>query len=376
MESIAYVGNDVHKETITVAVYEGYSKEPVIEQKINNEKARVQKFYLNLKKTKGYKIKSCYEASGCGYVFHRWLKEIGVECEIIAPSSIPSKNRKIKTDKIDAKKLAKHYRNNDLTIVHVPTEKEESIRGITRLREQLKKGQKKTKQHILKFLQLKGITYKEGSNWTQKHVRFLEGLKFEKIEDEFIFNRYKEMLEHTQMEVKAVDEKIKEIAFKDEMYKSRVGKLRCFRGIDTTTSMGLITEIVDFRRFGNPKEMMSYVGLIPGEESSGETRKMKGITKAGNKRVRRLLVEAAWHYRHRPAQTDVLKERQKGQEISVINHCWKAQKRLNKKFYNLFSKGKCKQKTVTAVARELIGFIWAVMNDKTEPKLTYVLDRR
>ena len=367
MKSIAYAGNDVHQNTISIALYEGYGEEPVIEKKICNDKTKIQKFYRQI--AQKYDIEACYEASGCGYVFHRWLKEIGIKCDVIAPSSIPVKNKKIKTDKLDAKKLAKYYRNHELSIVHVPTEKEESVRAIVRLREQAVKTQTRTKQHIIKFLQLQGIVYRDGSNWTQKHVNFLKSIQFNKSEGEFILNRHLETLEHAQMEIKAVEDRINEIAFGDEQYKARVKKLRCFRGIDVITSMGLITEIVDFRRFGNPKELMSFVGLIPGEESSGDSRRTKGITKSGNKRIRRLLVEAAWHYRHRPGRSKDLKKRQEGQDMAVINHCWKAQKRLHKKYFNLFANGKCKQKTVTAVARELVGFIWAVMNGKTEAQI-------
>lgn len=366
-KSIAYVGNDVHLNTTTIAVYEGYSAHPVIEKKLITDKQSVQRFYKKL--SQKYEIQACYEASGCGYVFYRWLKEIGVSCSVIAPGSIPKQNKRVKTDRIDANKLAKCYRNHDVSLVHVPTSHEESIRSITRLREQIVGIRKRTKQHILKFLQLHGVHYQDGSNWTKKHVVFLQTLKFSKFEDEFVFSRYLEMLSHADLELESVDAKINEIAFSDPIYKSRVAKLRCFRGIDTITSMSLLTEVIDFRRFGNPKKIMSFFGLVPSESSSGELRQRNGITKTGNSRVRRLLIESAWHYRHRPNRSQNLKKRQLGQDPLVVNHCWKAQKRLHAKYYRLYSQGKCTQKSVTAVARELVGFIWAVMTDRMEVQL-------
>jgi transposase len=366
-KTVAYVGNDVHQNSITVALFEGFSKEPELERKLVNDKAQVQRFFQKV--SQRYDIKACYEASGCGYVFYRWLKEIGIDCEVVAANSIPQKNKKIKTDKLDAKKLARSYRNQDVSIVHVPTEKEESVRAIVRLREQLVKSRTATKQHIIKFLQLHNIVYREGDNWTQKHIRFLRSIQFDAQEDVFILNRYLEILDHTQQELKTVEDKIYEIAFGDEQYKARVEKLRCFRGIDVITSMGLLTEVIDFRRFGSAKGLMNFLGVIPGEESSGDVRKTTGITKSGNKRIRRLLLEAAWHYQHRPGISQALRKRQEGQDPEVLHHCWKAQKRLHKKYMHLLLKGKCKQKAVTAVARELVGFIWAVMNGKTQPNI-------
>jgi len=361
MKSIAYAGNDVHQSTITAVVFKDYEQEPFLKETITNDKRKVQKFYLRLKRD--YEIRACYEASGCGYVFYRWLKEIGISCEVVAPHSIAQRRgRKIKTDKRDARKLGQQYRNGELAIVHIPKEKEEAARSLTRLREQIMKQKKQTKQYILKFLQLRDLVYKEGDNWTQKHKRYLEGIRFDNETERFIFNTYLERLEHIGVETRLIEEKIHDMAF-SETYKEAVGKLRCFRGIDTITAMSLITEIIDFKRFGSARQIMAFLGVVPGQDSSGEVRKYLGITKTGNKRIRRLLVESARHYRHRPAITDSLKKRQQGQPQKVINHSWKAQKRLHNKYIRLFSRGKKKQQIITAVARELIGFVWSVMRD-------------
>lgn len=361
MKSIAYAGNDVHQSTITVALFKDYEREEFLVKTLKNEKRIVQKFYLRQKRD--YEIHACYEASGCGYIFYRWLKEIGIKCEVIAPSSITQrKGRKIKTDKRDAQSLGKKYRNGELSVVHVPAEKEEAARSLTRLREQMMKQQKQTKQYVLKFLQLRDLVYKDGDNWTQKHWRYLKSLQFDNKTEQLILNTYLQRLEHIKMELQLVNGKINEMAF-SEVYADAVGKLRCFRGIDTITAISLITEIIDFKRFGSAREIMAFLGLVPGQNSSGDIKKYLGITKIGNRRVRRLLVESAWHYRHRPAITDSLRERQKGQPQEVISHSWKAQKRLHNKYARLFMRGKKKQQIIVSLARELIGFVWAVMKE-------------
>lgn len=361
MKSIAYAGNDVHQSTVTAALFKDHKPEPFLVKTLKNDKYLVQKFYLKIKKD--YDIKACYEASSCGYVFYRWLKEIGINCEVIAPSSIAQrKGRKIKTDKRDACGLGQKYRNGELSIVHVPGEQEETARSLTRLREQIVKQRQQTRQYILKFLQLRDLVYKEGDNWTQKHRRYLQQLEFANETDRFIFDTYTHRLEHIDVELRLINEKINEMA-SSSVYAKAVEKLRCFRGIDTITAISLITEIIDFKRFASAREIMAFLGLIPGQDSSGERSRYLGITKIGNRRIRRLLVESAWHYRHRPAITDTLKKRQHDQSPAVINHSWKAQKRLHNKYMRLFMRGKKKQQIIVALARELIGFVWSVMKE-------------
>jgi transposase len=361
MKSIAYAGNDVHQKTITVAVFKGHEHEAFMVKTLKNDKHQVQKFYLRLQKE--YALQACYEASSCGYVFYRWLKEIGIPCAVIAPSSIEQrKGCKIKTDKRDAQSLGKKYRNGELSAVHVPDEKEEAARSLTRLREQILKQQKQTKQYILKFLQLRDLVYKEGNNWTQKHWRYLRAINFKNTTEQFVFNTYLQRLEHIALELRSIDEQITALAF-SKKYAGAVEKLRCFRGIDTLTAISMITEIIDFKRFRSAREIMAFLGVVPGQDSSGDRQRYLRITKVGNRRIRRLLVEAAWHYRHRPAITDSLKKRQEGQPQEVISHSWKAQKRLHNKYVRLFMRGKKKQQIIVALARELIGFVWSVMSE-------------
>jgi len=355
MEKIAYVGNDVHQESISMSVYVDNARVPCIEKRMNNNKHEVQKFYKRL--IRDYKVRACYEASGNGYVFHRWLKEIGVNCEVIAPSLIPKKNGdRIKTDKRDAEKLARYYRGGDLTPIHIPNEEEESARSLIRLREQLVDESRNSKQYILKFLQARGLTYRDGTNWTKKHREYLRRIKFTGRLEQRIFDEYLLLLEFKENSLKQLDHEICELAYGEE-YKERVKRLTVLKGVKEVTAMGLITEIVDFRRFKKPRELMAYLGLVPSERSSGEKECRGGITKTGNSRVRRLMIEAAWHYRHRPS---VIKSKEPGLE-EACKIAQVAASRLHAKYWRLVNKGKCTSKAVTAVARELTGFVWAIM---------------
>ena len=355
MKTIAYAGTDVHQESITACVYVGNEQEPYIEKRMPNERKVVEKFYKRL--SQEYDVRACYEASGNGYVFYRWLKELGISCEVIAPSLIPKKSGdRHKTDKRDALKLARYYRNGELTTVYIPEENEEASRSIVRLREQLSREARNAKQYLLKFLQLRGLSYKEGSNWTLKHRRYLRGLKFEQRLEQRVFDEYMLLLTYKEESLRKVDEEIYELAHGD-IYRERVERLTMLKGVKETTAMGLITELVDFKRFSRPREMMAYLGLIPGERSSGEEQTFQGITKTGNIRVRRLLIEAAWHYQHKPSPLKRLDPR--------LDAAWeiaqKAQRRLHDKYWRLVTRGKCTSKAVTAVARELAGFVWAIM---------------
>jgi len=357
MKSIAYVGLDVHKESIVVALLPEKGETPIVERKVTNDVLAIKKCFSKWSRT--YDLRCCYEASGCGYTVQRWLAEIGISCDVIAPSLIPRKpGEKVKTDKKDAKKLARLLRSGDLVKVHVPTEEDESVRGLVRCRETLVKETVQSRHYILKFLAARGLTYHAGGNWTQGHWTYLRNLRLEGA-DKVTFRQYLSLLEYKIVQLEELDRQIEEIAM-SEVYRERVGRLRCMRGIDTQTAMVMIAEVQDFSRFASPRQLMAFFGLVPGEESSGNTTRRGGITKTGNRRARRVLVEAAWHYRRAPALTQALKKRQAGQPPDVIAHAWKAQQRLHRKFWRIACrKEKCK--AVTATARELAGFVWALM---------------
>jgi len=362
MKSIAYVGLDVHKDIIVAALYVGDEREPKIEKSFVNDSLAVKKVIKRWREN--YDLQCCYEASSCGYILQRWLVEMGVNCEIAAPSLIPTRpGDHIKTDRRDARKLGRLYRAGELTFIHIPTEKEESARALVRCREVISKEVRQSKHYILKFLQLRGFIYRDGENWTDRHWRYLRSLKFD-CPDAVVWQEYLALLNYKLDRLAALDKQIEEIAF-SEAYKEIVGRLRCLRGIDTQSAMVLVTEVGDFNRFASPDQLMSYFGLVPGCHQSGGSSQRRGITKAGNSRCRHVLMEAAWNYRHKPAVGARLKVRQIGQSPEVIGISWKAQHRLHKKYWNLANRTESK-KAAVAVARELVGFIWAIMTQCTD----------
>lgn len=357
MKSIAYVGLDVHKEFIVAVALPEKGDEPILEKRIANDSLAVKKMLGRLERT--HEPVCCYEASSCGYVVYRWLAELGIACDVIAPSLIPKKpGDKVKTDRRDAAKLARLHRAGELTKVHIPSEEDESVRALVRCRETMVKEAQKSRHYVLKFLSMRGLGYLAGSNWTKKHWKYLKGLRFEGA-DEITWRQYLTLLEYKLSQLEELDRQIAQVAG-SEPYKERVGKLGCLRGIATQSAMVLISEVQDFSRFASPRALMAYFGLVPSEESSGGTTRRGGITKTGNSRARRVLVEAAWQYAHKPALSDGLKKRQAGQPVEVIAHSWKAQHRLHNKFWRIaLRKERCK--AATAVARELTGFVWALM---------------
>lgn len=359
MASIGYVGLDVHQATIRVAVLPEGSESFVDEVTIENRQEAVRKCVTRL--SRHYQLRCCYEASGAGYVLHRWLGELGIPCSVIAPSKMPKRpGDRSKTDRRDARNLARWFRAGDLTEVHIPSEEEESVRSLVRCRETLGREVVKSKQYVLKLLCSRGLVYRAGSNWTQKHWQWLRGLQLGKHDQE-VLDEYLALLEYKVGRLAALDRRLEELS-DSEVYRDAVGKLGCLRGIAVHTAMTLVAETIDFRRFGSPRQLMAYWGLIPSEWSSGDHSRHGPITKSGNSRCRRVLIEAAWHYRHKPAVGLALRNRQSGQPAGVVAHSIKAQHRLHKKFWGIALR-KEKQKAIVAVARELAGFIWAIMTD-------------
>lgn len=357
MKSIAYLGMDVHKDFIyCVILGSGTSDTPITERKLLNDKLALKKWIS--KWDNAYDLRSCYEASSCGYVVHRWLKEMGIHCEVIAPSLIPTKTGdKVKTDRKDAFKLARLHRAGELTSVYVPTEEDEAVRALIRCREAIKREIIASRHYVLKFLSLKGLTYHGGKNWTREHWRYIKGLRLEGA-DGITLSNYIALLEFKLQQQAGLDREIEVLAYSDR-YKDLVGRLLCLRGVGILTAMVIVSEVQDFSRFASPRELMAYFGIVPSEHSSGNSQNKGGITKTGNSRVRRILIEASWHYQKQPAVGEKLKKRQEGQSPEVIAHSWKAQQRLHKKFWSIaMRKEKCK--AVVAVARELTGFIWAI----------------
>jgi transposase len=360
---ITMVGMDVHKNDIKVAVLQPRKRKPE-EWSLVNEPKAVRRLSRKLKRLSPGKVRCCYEAGPCGYTIQRQLVEEGIECEVIAPSLIPRKpGERVKTDRRDARKLASLLRAGLLTPVKVPGADEEAVRDLSRAREDAKQDLMRARNRLGKFLLRHGLIYRAGKTWTQTHHRWLRGLTFKRTSEQVVFENY--LLEVVrQEERKAALVKELERVSQQAPYAEPVGWLRCFRGIDTVTAMSLLAELQDLRRFPSARELMSYLGLVPSEASSGGTERRGGITKTGNCRVRRLLVEAAWHARHRPALSKDLCKRRQGQPPGVIALADRAMTRLHGRFWRYMLRGKPAKVAVTAVARELVGFLWAVMTDR------------
>jgi transposase len=246
-------------------------------------------------------------------------------------------------------------------LIHIPSEAEERVRDLVRCRETFQREILKSRHYALKFLGRRGIIYREGNHWTQKHLRWLNRLLSDGVlsgEDAMVLGEYLALLDYKLARREELDRQIEELAL-GPAYRDAVGRIRCFRGLDTHGGMVLATEIVDFRRFQSPRPLMAYLGLVPSEDSSGERERRGPITKAGNTHCRHVLVQAAWSYRHRPTVGAPLKKRQQGQPPQVIAHAWKAQHRLHKLFHRVAAR----RGPQVAVARELVGFLWAVMPD-------------
>ena len=366
--TIIYLGMDVHKESITIALLTAHGKTPERVDRLPNDLVKLKR-WLDRAAAQG-ELHACYEASGAGYVIHRALREWGYACDVIAPSLIPKRpGVQRKHDKYDASELARLYRSGELTAVRIPSEAEERVRDVVRCRETFQREILKSRHYILKFLARRGFVYREGTNWCTPHLKWLQHLTTESSplapSDRLVFREYHALLLYKLQRRDDLDREIVRLAELPTL-KPAVQALQCFRGISLHSAMVLATEITDWRRFERPGQLASYVGLVMRESSSGERQRLGSITKAGNSHCRHVLVQAAWSYRHRPATSVDLKRRQSGQPPAVITHAWKAQQRLHQRFNHL-SYRKRPQIAVVAVARELVGFLWAVMQEVPAP---------
>jgi transposase len=361
LESITHVGLDAHQERIHAAILLPGRKDPIVDSFANTSEG-IRRFVRRLQKQVPSPIESCYEAGPLGYGLQRSLIALGLGCIVIAPSLIPSKpGDRIKTDRRDARKLAELFRAHLLTEVHTPTPDQEAVRDLCRAREAVKEDQKRVRHRLSKFLLRRSIRWTMGRKaWTRAHQEWLRVQRLDHCADQAILDDHLLALDQVDGRLFALDEQI-EAWSKQEPYAEPVGWLRCFRGIDTLTALSIVTELHDVRRFPSPRALMAYLGVVPSEHSSGSQVRRGPITKAGNGRLRRLLIESAWHYRHRPAVGHRLKKRREGQPARVIAVADRAQQRLHRRYRRLVERGKVPNKVVTAVARELVGFVWAAL---------------
>jgi transposase len=279
---------------------------------------------------------------------------------VIAPSLIPVKpGQSIKTDRRDARKLAELLRAGLLTEVHPPSEDEEAVRDLCRSRDDAQRDLTRARNRLGKFLLRRGRVYCVGRRptWSQKYRWWLQHLSFERSADQTIFEDYLLAVSQLETRLEALDQELARLSGADP-YATPVAALRCFHGIDTVTAMALVAELHEPRRFATARQLMAYLGLVPRESSSGDRRRQGGITGAGNRHVRRLLVEAAWHYRHKPQIGRALRLRRRGQSPAVVAHADRALRRLTLRHRRMMHQGKHPNTVTVAIARELTGHIW------------------
>ena len=358
-----WVGLDVHKDSITAAVFRNRDAEPMRVDRLGYDLRKLRRYFQRLQ-AEGT-VRTCYEASGAGYVLQRSLTEWGIECHLAAPSLIPRRpGEHRKTDRRDAIKLARDFRDERLVLIHVPTEADERVRDLVRCRECFQREIVKSRHYILKFMRRRGFIFREGQHWTVRHFTWIRQVLAPgtlAVEDHVVLSEYLALLEYKLQRRDELDDRIAALALTPR-YKPLVDRICCFRGFKTQAAMVLASELGDLRRFQNPRQLMAYVGLVPREHSSGDRQRLGSITKAGNARVRHVLIQAAWSYRKRPTVGAPLRRRQQGQDPDVIRHAWKCQHRLFTLFHRLAVK-KPNQVAATAVAREMVGFLWAVLRD-------------
>ena len=364
MKKILYVGLDVHAETIAVAVAEGGRDGEV--RSLGTIANRLEAIRKLVKKLRDQgEIRTCYEAGPTGYCLYWQLTQLDVPCEVIAPSLIPVKaSERIKTDRRDAEKLARCYRAGELTAVAVPSPEQEALRDLVRAREAGKKDQLKARHRLGKFLLRHGRRPEGLKAWTKQYLEWIKiHVHFEQKALEVTLLHYLHEAEHCAERIvhleAAIDEAVREAPAE---LRAVIEALQALRGVAQTTAATIVSELGSLSRFTSPRQLMGYSGLVASEHSSGGKVQRGPITKSGNAHLRRVLVEASWSYPHRPNGTGFLLRRQKNLALSeeVKTIAWKAQHRLNKRYKTLAAKGKNKNQIVTAIARELLGFIWAI----------------
>jgi len=365
MKNIAYVGIDYHLKSLTIAVMIESQNQFHDVITMSNEDKLITKYMKKL--AKDFEIKACYEASFSGYSFKRKMESWGYHCDVIAPSLIlKKKGDHRKNDKCDAMELAKLYAGGLLTIVHAPTEYEESVRNLIRCRLSFKDTEKRIKHQINSLLLAQGISW-GNKKWNKKHRSWLAKLQLSEKYLQVALEEQLGLLSYLETRINALDDQIEKIA-KSDVYAPSVIKLRAFRGIGTLTAMLLIAEITDFRRFPNARALMAFLGLIPSEDTSAEKHRGGAITKAGNSRIRKHLVEAVQHCSKEPRMSQQMKEDLSQIDAHSANIAVNCMKRLHKRYWHLILKGKIRSVALTATAREFAGFIGAMM----QPELAIV----
>ena len=350
-----FVVFDVHKNSLVAGVLPPSGGSPEVERIENTERA-VRRFIGRLAGAEGLAV--AYEAGPGGFALLRLLSGLGVACDVIAPSLVPVRaGDRVKTDRRDARKLVRLYRAGVLVFVRPPSVEQEGLRDLVRCREDIRRARTAARHQVAKQLLRHGRVFREGKrSWTLKHWAWV---RRQRLDDPLAQRALEHALAHLDSldaQLAAIDSELEQVA-RTEPWCDAVRWLTPFRGIGTRTALALLAEIGDWKRFGHPRELMSYLGLTPSEYSSGDQQHRGHITKAGNEHARRLLIEAAWHYQHRPRRARL------GPDIppAIGARAWRAQVRLHHRYRSLTTHGKRSTVATVAVARELCGFLWAAM---------------
>ena len=364
MKKELYLGLDVHKERIATAVAEEGRKGEVRDTgAISNDLHAVEKWIARLRKAHGKntQLRACYEAGPCGFGLARRLRQLGVECEVVAPSMTPTRSGdRVKTDKRDARKLARLLRAGELTPVYIPEATDEAIRDLCRARTDAVDDRRRSRHRLKGFLLRHGYHYQGKTSWSAAHERYLRELVLP-------HPAMKVILEEYLSSIKAASERIArcEAAMRALLDKWRlrpaVEALMAMKGFQTVAAMIVVSELGEVHRFTHPRQVMAYLGLVPSEKSSSDRRRQGHITKCGNAHARWLLVECAQHYAAPPKVSKELSRRQQNQPPVVRLLSWKAQNRLHQRYRRLMARRLQRNKVIVAVARELCGFIWELL---------------
>lgn len=349
---------DVHKSTISAAVLAPEVSSPVVD-KISSDDESVRRLVARFDEPG--RVWACYEAGPTGYELARLLGSLGVRCEVIAPSLIPSRpGDRVKTDRRDAARMAVLFRAGQLSSVRVPTVAEEAVRDLCRARADMVIDQTRARHRLGKFLLRHGRVWRDGDNWTLKHQAWIRAQRFDDPALTATFGHYQATLTAREAAVDAIDADLA-TWYSKAPFADAVSRLAAYRGITELGALTLASEVCDWRRFPTAGMFMGFCGLVPSEHSSGQRTQRGGITHAGNTHLRTQLIESAWAYKSRPAAGATLKKRQDGLDPDVIARAWAAQLRLCGKFRRLDERKTNRKTVVTAIARELAGFVWAEM---------------
>jgi len=360
-EKLRFLGLDVHAETIAVAVAETNGETRSLGTIANREDS-IRKFINKVGSPE--QLRACYEAGPTGFVLYWQLTQLGVDCSVVAPSLVPKKpGDRVKTDRRDALKLAHCHRNGDLTAVWVPDDASEALRDLVRQREAAKQDQLRARHRLTKFLLRTGQRPPLGLKpWTERYMRWLAQVRYAQPAQEVTRLDCMNEFEHMSARVKRLEEAILEVVKQaPQAMQELIRGLQALRGVAHISAVTIAAELGNISsRFETARKLMGYSGAFPSEDSSGNRIRKGGITKSGNAHLRRIVMESAWCYRHLPRVGEKLRKRHQGVPAEIIEISWKAQNRLYKRYRKLTMAGKDQRKVITAVGRELLGFIWAI----------------